>query len=438
MAGKKFHLGWFTNFTADEWNTPFGNGGMPWDGKFFVDMAQTLDRACFDFIMLEDKLAVSDAYGGTTEVYLKHAHGMVPKHDPVPLTVMMGAATTGIGVVATMSTLSYPPFMLARLSSTVDHLVGGRFGWNIVTSAEDGAARNFGLDKLPPREQRYEVAHEYMDVVLQLWDSWAPGVVIRDRETGTYGDFTKVKPINFEGQYFKVRGPLNTMRPLQGRPALLQAGGSPKGRDFASRYADAVIAVAPGPAAMKAFREDIRARAAAHGRNPDDVKVMYLVAPCLAETVEEARAKHARMLASDSFIEQNLAMISAITDIDFKKHSLDAPLAERLTTNGEQGTLDSFQQWGSNKTLRQLVVDASGGIVSSVELIGTPETVAERMGEVMAEVGGDGFLITTPNLSVNRRTIIEVADGLVPALQRRGLVRTAYAHTSLNENLREF
>jgi hypothetical protein len=388
--------------------------------------------------MLEDKLAVSDAYGGTTEVYLKHAHGMVPKHDPVPLTVMMGAATTGIGVVATMSTLSYPPFMLARLSSTVDHLVGGRFGWNIVTSAEDGAARNFGLDKLPPREQRYEVAHEYMDVVLQLWDSWEPGVVIRDRETGTYGDFTKVKPINFEGQYFKVRGPLNTMRPLQGRPALLQAGGSPKGRDFASRYADAVIAVAPGPAAMKAFREDIRARAAAHGRNPDDVKVMYLVAPCLGETVEEAQAKHSRMLASDRFIEQNLAMISAITDIDFKKHSLDAPLSERLTTNGEQGTLDSFQQWGSNKTLRQLVVDASGGIVSSVELIGTPETVAERMGEVMAEVGGDGFLITTPNLSVNRRTIIEVADGLVPALQRRGLVRTAYAHTSLNENLREF
>ncbi len=438
MAAKKFHLGWFTNFTADEWNTPFGNGGMPWDGKFFVEMAQTLDRACFDFIMLEDKLAVSDAYGGTTEVYLKHAHGMVPKHDPVPLTVMMGAATTGIGVVATMSTLSYPPFMLARLSSTVDHLVGGRFGWNIVTSAEDGAARNFSLDKLPPREQRYEVAHEYMDVVLQLWDSWEPGVVIRDRETGTYGDFTKVKPINFEGQYFKVRGPLNTMRPLQGRPALLQAGGSPKGRDFASRYADAVIAVAPGPAAMKAFREDIRARAAAHGRNPDDVKVMYLVAPCLAETVEEARAKHARMLGSDSFIEQNLAMISAITDIDFKKHSLDTPLAERLTTNGEQGTLDSFQQWGSNKTLRQLVVDASGGIVSSVELIGTPETVAERMGEVMAEVGGDGFLITTPNLSVNRRTIIEVADGLVPALQRRGLVRTAYAHSSLNENLREF
>ena len=153
MTGKKFHLGWFTNFTADEWNTPFGNGGMPWDGKFFVEMAQTLDCACFDFIMLEDKLAVSDAYGGTTEVYLKHAHGMVPKHDPVPLTVMMGAATTGIGVVATMSTLSYPPFMLARLSSTVDHLVGGRFGWNIVTSAEDGAARNFSLDKLPPREQ---------------------------------------------------------------------------------------------------------------------------------------------------------------------------------------------------------------------------------------------------------------------------------------------
>jgi FMN-dependent oxidoreductase (nitrilotriacetate monooxygenase family) len=436
--GKKFHLGWFTNFTSDEWNTPFGNGGMPWDGKFFVEMAQALDRACFDYIMLEDKLAVSEAYGGTSEVYLKHALGMVPKHDPVPLAVLMGSATKNLGVVATMSTLAYPPFLLARLSSTVDHIAGGRFGWNIVTSAEDAAAQNFGLDKLPPRELRYEMAHEYMDVVLQLWDSWGPDVVKRDHATGTYGDFTQVKPINFEGRFFKSRGPLNTLRPVQGRPALVQAGGSPKGRDFAARYADSIIAVAPGPVAMKAFRDDVRARAAGHGRNPDDVKVMFLVAPVLGETVDEAQARHRRMAESPAFIEQNLAMISAITDIDFKKHALDAPLPERLVTNGEQGSLDSFQQWGSGKTLRQLVVEASGGIVASVELVGTPETVADRMGEVMEEVGGDGFLITTPSLSVNRRIVTEVTDGLVPALQRRGLVRTAYSKSPLRETLKEF
>jgi long-chain alkane monooxygenase len=178
---RRFHLGWFTNFTPDEWNGPFSNGGMPWDGKFYVEMAQALERAKFDYILLEDKLAVSESYGGTSKAYLKHALGMVPKHDPMPLVTLMGAATSRVGVVATMSTLAYPPFLLARLASTVDHISGGRFGWNIVTSAEDAAAQNFGLEKLPPRELRYAMAHEYMDLVYQLFDSWQPDAVIRDR-----------------------------------------------------------------------------------------------------------------------------------------------------------------------------------------------------------------------------------------------------------------
>jgi FMN-dependent oxidoreductase (nitrilotriacetate monooxygenase family) len=435
---RRFHLGWFTNFTPDEWNGPFSNGGMPWDGKFYVEMAQALERAKFDYILLEDKLAVSESYGGTSEAYLKHALGMVPKHDPMPLVTLMGAATSRVGVVATMSTLAYPPFLLARLASTVDHISGGRFGWNIVTSAEDSAAQNFGLDKLPPRELRYAMAHEYMDLVYQLFDSWQPDAVIRDRATATYADFRKVRPIHFEGRFFRCRGPLNTLRSPQGRPTLVQAGGSPSGRNFAAQHADSVVCVTQGPANMRAYRDDIRARAKAHGRNPDDVKVLFLVAPVLAETESEARARHERQSTDPNFIEANLALISAITDIDFAKYPLDAPLPERLVTNGEQGSLDNFQQWGSNKTLRQLVLEASGGIVASIELVGTPESVAERMGLAMEEVGGDGFLITTPRLSVNRRQIIEVCDGLVPALQRRGLVRTEYTHATLRENLRAF
>lgn len=438
MTRRRFHLGWFTNFTPDEWNGPFSNGGSPWDGKFYVEMAQALERAKFDYIMLEDKLAVSESYGGTSEVYLKHALGMVPKHDPVPLATLMGAATSRLGVVATMSTLGYPPFLLARLASTVDHLTGGRFGWNIVTSAENSAAQNFGLEKLPPRELRYAMAHEYMDLVYQLFDSWEPDAVLLDREAATYADFRKVKAIHFEGKFYRCRGPLNTVRSPQGRPTLVQAGGSPSGRDFAAQHADSVVCVMQGTANMRAYREDIRARARAHGRNPDDIKVLFLVAPVLAETDEEARARHHRMSNDPNFLEQNLALISAITDIDFKRFSLDAPLPERLTTNGEQGSLDAFQQWGSNKTLRQLVLEASGGIVSCVELVGTPESVADRMGQVMEEVGGDGFLLTTPSLSVNRRQIIEVVDGLVPALQRRGLVRTEYTHATLRDNLRAF
>lgn len=438
MAAKRFHLGWFTNFATDEWNGPFSNGGDPWNGKFYVEMAQALERACFDYIMFEDKLAISEIYGGSSEAVLKHGLGMVPKGDPAPLAAMIAGATSKIGIVATLSTLGYPPYLLARLCSTIDSLAEGRFGWNIVTSAENAAAQNFGLDALPPRELRYDMADEYLDLVLKLFNSWEPDAVVRDREKGVYADFRKVHTINYEGRFFKSRGPLNCVRSPQGVPSLIQAGASPKGRAFAAKYADVVVAVNQGTKAMKEFRDDLRARAAAVGRDPDDIKILYLVAPTLAETVEDAQTKYARMANAPSFIEMNLCLISSITDIDFKAFDLDKPLPEKLTTNGEQGSLDSFQQWGSGKTLRQLVTEASGGLVSSVELIGTPETVADRMGEVMEEVGGDGFLITTPHLGVNRRMINEVTDGLVPALQRRGLVRTEYEGKTLRENLKAF
>ena len=236
-----------------------------------------------------------------------------------------------------------------------------------------------------------------------------------------------------------MRGPLNTVRSPQGRPVYVQAGASPRGRDFAAKHADSIVSVASGVASMKAFRDDVRARAEAIGRNPDSIKNPVLRYPdSWAKPAEAAQEKHDRTLNSPYFIDDMLASVSAITDIDFAQYELDAPLAERLITNGEQGSLDKFQQWGSGKTLRQLVVDGAGGIVSSVELIGTPAQVAARMGEVMEEVGGDGYLITTPVLRVGRRYLVEVADGLVPELQRLGLTRTEYNHQLLRDNLQEF
>ncbi len=437
MTDKRFHLGWFMNFTPDEWRTPFGTGGAPWDGKFYVEMAQTLERACFDYIMIEDKLMVPQAFGGSTELSLRNAM-MVPKHDPAPLAVAMGMATSRLGVVATMSTLAYPPFLLARLCSTIDSLTGGRFGWNIVTSAEDLAAQNFGIDKLPPRDLRYAMADEYMDVVNKLFASWDRDAVVLDHAAGVYADHTKVRPIDHVGRFYKVRGPLNTVPSPQHRPVYVQAGGSPRGRDFAARHADSIISVASGVDSMKAFRDDIRARAVAAGRDPDDVKVLFCVTPTLGETEQDARERQERMVNEPYFITDILASISAITEIDFARFNLDSPLPERLVTNGEQGSLDKFQEWGSGKTLRQLVVGGAGGLVSSVQLIGTPDQVAEQMAAAMAHVGGDGFLITTPTLRVSRRYLVEIADGLVPALQRRGLARTAYAYPTLRENLLDF
>ena len=435
MGNKPFHLAWFMNFTPDEWSRPFAAGGRPWTGEFYIDMAKAMERACFDYIMLEDTLMISEAYGGSSQAYLKHAI-MGPKHDPAPLAALIGANTTHLGVVATMSTLAYPPFMLARLCSTLDSICRGRFGWNIVTSGEDLAAQNFGLDKLPPRQARYDMADEYVNLCRKLWESWDKDAVVVDRETGTYADHTKVRPINFVGKYYKCRGPLNTVPSPQGRPALVQAGGSPRGRQFAAETADSIIAPSAGVAGLKAYRDDVRARAAAAGRNPDDIKVLFLVAPVLGETEEDAQARFKRIYSSPTYIEKVLASIAAITDIDFSRFDLDCQLP-RLTTNGEQGSLDAFAQWGSGKTLRQLAIDqVSRGLDG---LVGTPDQVAERMGAVMDEVGGDGFLITRPFTTIiSRQYILEVCEGLVPALQRRGLARTAYTKDTLRATLLEF
>ena len=435
----KFHLGWFTNFTSGSWKGPFDGDGNPWNGRFFVDFAQMLERACFDFIMFEDKLAIPETYGGTSEVYLAQAQGFAPKGDPAPLVSMLAGATSRIGLVATLSTLSYHPYTLARMASTIDSLSEGRFGWNIVTSAEDAAARNMGLTELPPRELRYEIANEFVDLAIALWRSWEPGAVVQDRNRGVYADFTKVKQIDFVGKHFRSRGPLNTIPSPQVVPALVQAGASPKGRDFAAKYADAVVGAANGVAGMKSFRDDIRRRAEGFGRDPDTIKILFLVSMDLGETEQEARARYARRLAEPDFVERSLAAISALTDIDFKQFDPDKPLPDTLSTNGEASALDFFRYGaGAGKTLREIVIDTGGGLSSSMELIGTPEQVADRMEEAMADIGGDGFLIVMSGQAASRRSIVEVCEGVVPILQRRGLVRSAYDHVLLRDNLLEF
>lgn len=398
-----------------------------------MDFAQSLERACFDCIMFADTLMVSDSYGNNFSHDVKNSVN-APRHDPMPLAAVIGAQTRQVGIVATLSTLGYPPFLLARVACTTDHITGGRFGWNIVTSAENSAAQNFGLNELPEHDLRYEMADEYLEVVNQLFDSWDKDAVIMDRASAMYADGRKVRPINFVGKYYRCRGPLNTAPSPQGRPTYFQAGGSPRGRDFAARHADAVIATACGVKAMKAFRDDIRARAAGFGRDPDDVKILYQLSPVLGETEADAQAANERGLSSKRVVEQRLALVSALTDIDFSRFDLDKPLPP-LTTNGESTILAKFTQQGCNKPLRQLVRE---GGQAGIDLIGTPDNVAERMGEIMAEVGGDGFLIKHPFHQISRRYIGEVTEGLVPALQRRDLVRTEYTKPTLRETLLEF
>jgi FMN-dependent oxidoreductase (nitrilotriacetate monooxygenase family) len=281
------------------------------------------------------------------------------------------------------------------------------------------------------------MADEYVDLVCKLFDSWEPDAVVMDRETGTYADHRKVHPIHFEGQFFKCRGPLNTVRSPQGRPVFVQAGGSPRGRAFAARHADSIIALAADVEGMKRYRDDVRRHAVSFGRDPDDIKVLFLLYPILAETDDEAQAKRQRLVSSPDFIERALASTATVTDIDFSKYDLDQPLP-RLTTNGEQGSLDKFAQWGSGKTLRQLAMERFSAPGSELDFVGSPDTVADKMANVMEAVGGDGFLISTPFQRTNRRFIVEVTEGLVPALQRRGLMRTEYMGKTLREVLLEY
>jgi FMN-dependent oxidoreductase (nitrilotriacetate monooxygenase family) len=439
MQNKRFHLGWFTYFGQNAWNEPLGSGPDPWTGDLHLDLARACERACFDYMLIEDTLSIPFAFKDSMETYLKHGI-MVPKHDPVPLTAILGAATRHLGLVTTLSTMAYPPFMLARLISTMDHLTRGRFGWNIVTSTETAAAQNMGLTELAPRQLRYDMADEYVDLVEKLIGTWEPDAVIRDTATGTYADASKVHTLNFEGRWYRSRGPLNTVRAPQGRPAFIQAGGSPRGRRFAAAHADSIIASSTGIEGMKSYRDDVRKFALEAGRDPDDIKVLSLIAPIVGETRDQAREQYERALASPSYAERALALFSSFTDIDFSKFDLDAPLPP-LTTNAEQGALDKFCQTRpgeppSKKTLRELLRD--GGTTGAIELVGTPDDVADMMGDAMAKVGGDGFLITTPFHRLTRVYIDSITDGLVPALQRRGLTRTVYAKTTLRQTLSEF
>jgi alkanesulfonate monooxygenase SsuD/methylene tetrahydromethanopterin reductase-like flavin-dependent oxidoreductase (luciferase family) len=255
-----------------------------------------------------------------------------------------------------------------------------------------------------------------------------------DRKTGTFVDGAKVHTVDFEGKYFKSRGPLNTVRSPQGRPVLVQAGASPAGREFASKYADSIIATASGVEAMKAYRDDIRGRMVTHGRNPNDCKVLFLVAPILGSTGDEALAKKERLISNDDYIQQILISISSITEIDFSKFELDKEPPE-LTTNAERGSLEKFAQRGSGKTVREL---ASEGMAQSLQMAGTPGEVADQMAEAMEVIGGDGFLIGPQPLRCNRRYIAEITDGLVPTLQDRGLVRNRYTYDQFRDNLLEF
>ncbi|MCL8025753.1 NtaA/DmoA family FMN-dependent monooxygenase [Nocardioides bruguierae] len=430
---KRLQYGWFVNYMPTAWKTPWApTSPEDWtDGKFYVRMGQMLESAGVDFIMLEDSVTVPDTFGGSMELEMKYTTRS-PKGDPLPLAAAIGAATKNLGLVVTMSTTLYPPWMLARTLSTLDHLTRGRVGWNIVTSTEDRAVQNFGMDTIFEHDHRYERAHEFVDLVKQLWDSWEPDALVMDKETGTYVDHTKVHPIDFEGEYFRSRGPLNTLRMPQGRPVIAQAGMSNAGRDLAAAHADVIVSAPKGKESMKEYRDDIRARMEKLGRDPDSCKILYMVTPVVGETVEEAREKHRRMYELDpDAIMRKLALMSSGGNTDWAQFDLDAPIPDDLP---DSSMLAEYRRVGAGRTLRQIISGSSQS--ESLTLVGTPETIVDEIEEVMDYVGGDGFLwFAGGGGLITRHYLSDVLDGLMPELKRRGLARDKYEHQMLKDNL---
>jgi long-chain alkane monooxygenase len=436
VAGSKFHLGWFQDgFRVPAWNRQWsGTSTRDWqDGTFYADMARSFERACFDYFMIEDSNYVPDVYGASTATYLKYGQ-RAPKHDPAALAAVLTQVTSHIGIVATIATSESTPFHVARLMSTLDNLSHGRIGWNIVTGSNDRAAQNFGRERQDPHDVRYDMADEFVETVCKLWDSWDDGAVIMDAASGVYVDHGKVHPIDHRGKYYASRGPLNTLPAPQGHPVLVQAGVSPRGRAFTARHSDSVIAAANNLDDMRELRDDIRRRAAEQGRDPDSLKVLFLAQPMIGETDEDAQRKADVWAEEESrLVDFGLSSLGSVTAVDFAQYDPDQPLPEDLTTNGHQGQLENMVK--SRKPLRELAV---GVVVGSREagFTGTADAVAERMIEAMEYVGGDGFLLT--HFTPTRRYVDEICDGLVPALQARGAVRSSYDYPTFKQNLLAF
>jgi FMN-dependent oxidoreductase (nitrilotriacetate monooxygenase family) len=435
-----FHLGWFLGDSTGihqwtgNWASTTGTDWMKPD--IYIDLATSLERGGFDLMFIEDTAMVEDTYEGTMEATLKYGM-MAPKNDPMPYIPLMAKATKHLGLVGTVSTIQYPPYLAARQAVTMDHLTEGRSGINVVTSVSHRVAQNFGYDQHLAHAERYAMADEWMQVVSALWESWDRDAVVLDYDEPRYADYTKVRPINFEGKYFKCRGPLNTIPGPQRRPVIAQAGNSTPGRELAAAHADTMLALCKNPDEMKALRQDMDQRLINHGRKPQDLKILFMTIPVVAETDADARELVRRgetARTSNDAIAARLWYLSYTSGgtIDYSKYDLDGPVPQEVGV-GETTTSKAWLENSETKTLRELV---TGPFNYGMDFVGSFDTVAEQMGEAMEIAGpNSGFLIHKP---VTRKDIIDITDGLCPALRKRGLIRSSYEHKTFRENLMAF
>ena len=428
-SARQLHLGAFmrpVSIHTGAWRWP---GAFP-DANFNLAhlkrFIQTLERGRFDAFFMADHLAVLNM-----PLEALKRSPTVTSFEPFTLLSALSAFTERIGLVATASTTFDAPYHIARRFASLDHLSGGRAGWNIVTTSNPDAALNFGLEEHMEHAERYARAREFYDVVTGLWDSWADDAFVRDAESGIYFDPEKLHALAHKGKYLSVRGPLNIARPVQGWPVIVQAGASDAGRQLAAETAEVVFAAGlPLPAARQ-FYADVKGRAQKAGRNPDHVKILPGALVIVADTVEEARARRAKL---DSLVhyESAIASLSIALGHDASTFDPDGPLPDIPDTNqsksGRERVVDLARR--ERLTVRQLAQRLGG--YSGLTFAGTPATIADAMEERLHSRASDGFNVMFPYLP---QGLDDFVDRVVPELQRRGLFRREYPGVTLRDTL---
>jgi FMN-dependent oxidoreductase (nitrilotriacetate monooxygenase family) len=400
---------------------------------YYTDIARTLEAAKFDCVFFDDRLAMPGVYGNSVSDAVRYGARPIK----LDLTAVLGGiigATSRIGVGATYSTTYYDPFHIARTFATLDHLSGGRAAWNVVTSVNDSEAQNFGVETHLDHDQRYDRAEEFLDAVTALWDSWEDGALVMDRSSGEFADPAKVHEVNHKGQYFSVRGPLTVPRTPQGRPVILQAGSSGRGRRFAGRWADMIFTADPGlPVAQQHYAEQ-KEQVAASGRDPDDVKLLPMAYTVVGETEEIAREKERLFLDAYVHPVASLALLSEVLNYDFAEHDLDDVISDEMmaASGGIRGLAEGVRRHLDREvTVRDLAAHRAT-LLQGPRFVGTGEQVADQMEEWFTSGGCDGFVLAATHLP---GAFEEFARMVVPVLQERGLFRSDYSGTTLRDHL---
>lgn len=425
--GKQMSLGLFLMGTGHH-IASWRHKNVPADGsediRFFQNLASIAERGKFDMLFLSDGLSFNE---------LSHPAELV-RFEPFTLLGYLSAVTTQIGLAATASTTYNEPFHIARKFSSLDHLNDGRTAWNVVTSYYESEAGNFNRDNHLDHSVRYDKAFEFVEVVKGLWDSWEEDALVRNKETGVYFDNEKLHVLNHKGNYFSVKGPLNSSRSSQGRPVIIQAGSSDAGTTLAAKTADVIFTAQQTLEEAQAFYAMVKNKAIEYGRLPDQIKIMPGVSPIVGRTEKEAREKY-QQLQELIVPEIGLAFLSDyLGGLDFSNYSLDDQLPEYIPeTNGNQSRRQLIIDLARREklTIRQLYQEVAGSRGHRI-IFGNPEQIADQLEEWVDKGGADGFNLMMPSFP---DALEDFVDLVVPILQERGVFRKDYKGSTLREHL---